>query len=68
GVPNLHLEEIREVVISFPKELDEQENLIKQLDILSNQVKRLEALYQRKIACLDELKKSLLQQAFAGEL
>jgi type I restriction enzyme, S subunit len=68
GVPNLHLEEIREVVISYPKELAEQEKLIKHLDILSSQVKRLEALYQRKIACLDELKKSLLQQAFAGEL
>ncbi len=68
GVPNLHLEEIREVVISFPKNLAEQENLIKQLDALSNQVKRLEAIYKRKIALLDELKKSLLQQAFAGEL
>ena len=68
GVPNLHLEEIREVVISYPKELAEQEKLIKHLDILSNQVKRLETIYQRKIALLDELKKSLLQQAFAGAL
>lgn len=29
---------------------------------------RLESLYQRKIAALDELKQSLLQQAFSGQL
>lgn len=48
--------------------LDEQKRIISVLDVLWETGKRLEALYQRKIACLDELKKSLLQQAFAGEL
>jgi type I restriction enzyme S subunit len=28
----------------------------------------LESLYRRKLAALDELKKSLLHQAFSGEL
>ena len=46
----------------------EQEAVVVKLDGLLNQTQRLEALYQRKIAYLDELKKSLLQQAFAGEL
>jgi len=68
GVPNLHLEEIREVEICFPNSLIEQEKITTELDNLSKETQRLEALYQRKIACLDELKKSLLQQAFAGEL
>ncbi len=29
---------------------------------------RLESIYQRKLAALDELKKSLLHQAFSGQL
>jgi type I restriction enzyme S subunit len=32
------------------------------------ETQRLDALYLRKIELLDELKKSLLQQAFAGDL
>lgn len=48
--------------------LVEQEAIVVKLDGLLRETQRLEALYQRKIACLDELKKSLLQQAFAGEL
>ena len=68
GVPNLHLEEIREVEICFPNSLIEQEKITTELDNLSKETQHLEALYQRKIACLDELKKSLLQQAFAGDL
>jgi type I restriction enzyme S subunit len=30
------------------------------------ETQRLESLYQRKLAALEELKKSLLQQAFSG--
>ncbi len=29
---------------------------------------RLESIYQQKLAALDELKKSLLHQAFTGQL
>ncbi|WP_221885914.1 restriction endonuclease subunit S [Aeromonas veronii] len=35
---------------------------------LQIETQRLESLYQRKIAALDELKQSLLQQAFSGQL
>ncbi len=38
------------------------------LDAVSEETQRLESLYQRKLAALAELKKSLLHQAFAGEL
>src|SRR5260370_310127 len=31
-------------------------------------IQRLESVYQRKLAALDELKKSLLHRAFSGEL
>ena len=32
------------------------------------ETQRLESIYQRKLAALDELKKSLLHQAFSGRL
>ena len=68
GVPNLHLEEIREVVIGFPLDVREQEIIVAKLDALREETQRLESLYQRKLAALDELKKSLLHQAFSGVL
>jgi type I restriction enzyme S subunit len=68
GVPNLHLEEIREVIIPFPKSKEAQQTIVRQLDALRAETQKLEAVYQKKIADLDELKKSILQKAFAGEL
>jgi len=68
GVPNLHLNEIREVVISFPKSLKEQLQIVKKLNNLSAETKKLEGIYQQKINDLEELKKSVLEKAFKGEL
>ena len=68
GVPNLHLEEIREVAISFPEPVTKQEVIVSKLDALSTETQRLESLYQRKLQALDNLKKSLLHQAFSGAL
>jgi len=68
GVPNLHLEEIREVKVSFPNSLIQQKSIVKKLDELSEQTKKLETIYQKKLETLEELKKSVLQKAFAGEL
>jgi type I restriction enzyme S subunit len=48
--------------------LAEQKRIIGALDGLWENGKRLESLYQRKLAALDELKKSLLHQAFSGAL
>lgn len=68
GVPNLHLKEIREVLVSYPKCFEEQSVMVKQIDALSAETKRLEAIYQQKLDALVELKQSILQKAFAGEL
>lgn len=54
--------------INFPAELSEQKHIIEQLEIMQSETQRLESLYQRKIEALDELKQSLLQQAFSGQL
>lgn len=45
-----------------------QKTIVKKLDTLSEQTKALEKIYQQKINDLDELKKSILQKAFNGEL
>jgi len=57
-----------EVVISFPTSLSEQRAIVSTLKDLREETQRLATLYQRKIAALDALKKSLLHQAFTGQL
>jgi type I restriction enzyme S subunit len=68
GVPNLHLEEIREVTIQFPASLEEQQQVVDRAEEFHREVEALERIQQRKLAALDELKKSLLHQAFNGQL
>ncbi len=58
---------LKDLILNFPN-IIEQRNIVIQLDALSNKTQHLESLYQRKIAALDELKQSLLQQAFSGQL
>lgn len=54
--------------IEYPKALVDQQAIVTKLDALSAETKKLEAIYRQKIAALDELKQSLLHQAFNGEL
>lgn len=54
--------------IIYPESLSEQKRIVTKLDILSTKTKKLEAIYQKKLANLEELKKSLLEKAFKGEL
>jgi type I restriction enzyme S subunit len=53
--------------IDFPS-LEVQKTIVQQLDALRAETQKMEAIYQKKIADLEELKKSVLQKAFAGEL
>jgi type I restriction enzyme S subunit len=46
----------------------EQKQIVERLDDLSEETQRLARLYERKLAALEALKKSLLHHAFAGEL
>ena len=64
---NLSNKALCDLEIAMPN-FEEQENILKKLDALSKETQCLEAHCQRKITLLDELKKSLLQRAFAGEL
>ena len=48
--------------------LSAQKEIVSKLDALAAETQRLARLYEQKLAALGELKKSLLHQAFTGEL
>lgn len=60
---NLLLGDLRSHLILIPS-LIEQKSIVKKLDELSEQTKKLEEIYKQKLADLEELKKSILQSAF----
>jgi len=59
---------LKKIEIYYPKSIIDQQTIVKKLDTLSEQTKNLEKIYEQKIINLDELKKSILQKAFNGEL
>ena len=63
-----HYRLFKEKQVLFPKSLPEQQCIVTKLDALSTETKKLEGIYQQKLSDLDELKKSILQKAFDGEL
>ena len=67
GMPKVNREHLFEYRTWLP-DVKVQKKLTAQLDALHEETQRLASLYQRKLAALDELKKSLLHQAFSGEL
>ena len=61
------LTELRKFPIPHPP-LNEQNVIAELFASLSEETQRLATIYERKLAALDELKKSLLHQAFSGNL
>jgi type I restriction enzyme S subunit len=51
----------------FPS-VAKQRLIVAKIDALREETQRLESIYQRKLNALEELKKSLLHQAFSGNL
>jgi type I restriction enzyme, S subunit len=58
---------ISEALIYLPSTL-EQIELVGKLDSLREETQQIESIYQQKLAALDALKKTLLDQAFTGQL
>jgi type I restriction enzyme S subunit len=67
GTKFLKLGMIKELEISMPP-LSKQIESGSFLDSMLDETQRLESLYQQKITALNDLKKSLLHQAFSGQL
>ncbi|MCH8068730.1 MAG: restriction endonuclease subunit S [Candidatus Marinimicrobia bacterium] len=66
--PQLPIMTLVSFIIPVPVGLDIQMRCVKQINKLSTQTKTLESNYQQELDVLDELKKSILQKAFNGEL
>lgn len=58
---------IQELPVMLPS-IGVQAEIVKAANVLREETQRLESIYQQKLAALDELKKSLLHQAFSGAL
>jgi type I restriction enzyme S subunit len=67
-ISRLYNDNLRGIVIAFPESHQEQRLIVTQLDDLHEETQSLARLYERKCAALEALKKSLLHQAFSGEL
>jgi len=66
-VDTLTIQKLQSVNLLLPSS-EEQLKIVAKLDALREETQRLESIYQRKLEALEELKKSLLNQAFSGEL
>ena len=66
--PQLPIKTLVNFTIPVPTKLADQAALVKKLRAFEPETQRLARLYERKHAALEALKKSLLHQAFTGEL
>ena len=64
---NINMGTFEAQTFPFPS-INEQERIVAKLDFLSTETQRLEAIYKLKLAAFNELKQSILQKAFTGEL
>jgi type I restriction enzyme S subunit len=67
GIQNLNVPTLEAIPIPLPP-LEEQRAIVAQLAALAAETQRLARLYEQKLAALADLKKSLLHQAFSGNL
>ena len=65
--PNISQIKIKNTLIPIPP-LETQKQIVQQLDALQAETKKMETIYQQKIVNLEEMKKSVLQKAFSGQL
>lgn len=64
---NLSLEKIKDIAVPLPP-VAVQGRLVRKLGSYSKESLQLESIYLRKLSALDELKRSLLHEAFSGLL
>jgi type I restriction enzyme, S subunit len=65
--PNVSADILKNLFIPLPP-FYIQQSIIHTLDELSSKTKKMESIYQQKLNDLEELKKSIIQKAFNGEL
>jgi len=63
---NLNQSKIKAIPIDLPS-IEIQNSIVEKLYEIKHKTQNLESIYTKKLAALDELKKSILQKAFAGK-
>jgi type I restriction enzyme S subunit len=66
--PKLTQKALNSIPIPIPKSVEAQAQIVDSVESLQEETQRLARLYERKLAALEALKKSLLDQAFTGQL
>jgi type I restriction enzyme S subunit len=67
-IKHIYITRVPKMDVAFPSSLDEQRELVAKLDTLSDDSRELEITYLRKLETLRDLRQSILQKAFSGEL
>ena len=67
-VQHVNMKDIRALNVGAIPSLSMQTGIVEKFAAVTSETQRLESIYQRKLAALDDLKRSLLHQAFAGLL
>ena len=67
NIKSLNQQTLSALRVPFPS-VSQQKALVARLESISEETQRLESIYRQKLAALDALKKSLLNQAFTGVL
>ena len=67
NINNINQTKLAALRLSLPS-LTEQKKIVAELEAFTAETQRLEGIYQQKLTDLGELKKSLLHQAFTGNL
>jgi type I restriction enzyme S subunit len=67
ALQQINIRDLRQLTLPVPAPQD-QEIIVQRLSALEEETKQLTATYANKLTALDDLKKSLLHQAFSGQL
>jgi type I restriction enzyme S subunit len=67
GIPKVNREHLFAYQFVLPN-VQDQKRISENLDQIANETICLESIYRQKLTALDDLKKSLLHQAFSGQL
>lgn len=68
GQSGINTDKLKQIQIPLPKDIKEQEQIAKHLDFVFEKTKALKELYTKELKDYEELKQSLLDKAFKGEL
>ncbi|WP_297504878.1 restriction endonuclease subunit S [Ferrovum sp.] len=66
--PKLNQKALNSIPIHIPVTVEKRTEIVRRIESLRGETQFLESIYQQKLTALDDLKKSLLHQAFSREL